>query len=335
MLRSTFRLLTTAAFLSLTAYPALAQSGVQRGPAVSAQVHGQVRYARGGGPAFNILVQIEKFSGGVVTQDMTDRTGKFHFSGLTREQFYVKIHTPGFKDVQQWVELNTSLNQYLMLTLEPDGSDPQPATANTGGLIDAKVSTKAQEEFTKGRVALIDNGKPEEGIPHLENAVRIAPNFLQAHLMLGTAYMDTHQLDKAESSLRRALELNTKKAETYFPLGEVYRQQKRYAEAEKTLLAGLKIDNKSWRGHLTMGRVYWDLGKIAQAGPHVGTALRLKPDLAEGHLLGGDILLRARQAENALVEFEEYLRLEPNGRYAAQARELVAKIKKALAERKK
>jgi Flp pilus assembly protein TadD len=335
MLRLTFRLLTTVTFLSLAAYPALPQGGIPRGPGLPAQVHGQVRYAQGGRPAFNILVEIEKFSGGVVAQEMTDRSGNFQFTNLTREQFIVKIHTPGFKDVQQWIELNTTLNQYVMLTLEPDGSGAAPATANTGGLIDANVPSKAQEEFTKGRAALLDNGKSEEGIAHLENAVKISPNFLEAYLMLGAAYMDGHQLDKAESTLRHALGINSKKAEAYFALGEVYRQQKKLAEAEKTLLAGLKIDDNSWRGHLALGRVYWDMGKIVQAGPHVGTALKLKPDLADGYLLAGDIWLRARQAENALADFEEYLRLEPSGKYAPQTRELVARIKKALGERKK
>ncbi len=32
--------------------------------------------------------------------------------------------------------------------------------------------------------------------------------------------------------------------------------------------------------------------------------------------------------------YEEYLRLEPKGQYAAQTREMVEKIKKALAEKK-
>ncbi len=32
--------------------------------------------------------------------------------------------------------------------------------------------------------------------------------------------------------------------------------------------------------------------------------------------------------------FEEYLRLEPKGQYAAQTREMVEKIRKAMAEKK-
>jgi len=37
--------------------------------------------------------------------------------------------------------------------------------------------------------------------------------------------------------------------------------------------------------------------------------------------------LLARQTENALVEFEEYLRLEPKGDFADQARQTVARLK--------
>ncbi len=44
----------------------------------------------------------------------------------------------------------------------------------------------------------------------------------------------------------------------------------------------------------------------------------------------GNILLRKREAPAALHEFKEYLRLEPNGPFAAPTRELVAKIEQAL-----
>jgi hypothetical protein len=44
--------------------------------------------------------------------------------------------------------------------------------------------------------------------------------------------------------------------------------------------------------------------------------------------------LRARQPENALVEFEEYLRLAPNGEFAAQTRDIIQKIRQALVNKK-
>jgi tetratricopeptide (TPR) repeat protein len=195
------------------------------------------------------------------------------------------------------------------------------------------VPTEAREELEKGMTALLAGGKKEkleEAASHLEKAVNLYPDFFEAQLELGTVYMDLQQWEKAEKALLHATEIDPKSANALFALGEAQRRQKKYAEAEKSLQKGLTLDEKSWQGHFNLGHVYWDMGDWAKAGPHVGRALQLKPDFAEGHLLAGNILLKARQAQNALVEFQEYLRLAPHGEYANEARALVEKIKVAL-----
>ena len=55
-------------------------------------------------------------------------------------------------------------------------------------------------------------------------------------------------------------------------------------------------------------------------------ALTLNPDLAGAHLLKGNLLLRVGRTSDAVVEFNEYLRLEPNGAFAGQTRTLIDKI---------
>jgi tetratricopeptide (TPR) repeat protein len=118
-------------------------------------------------------------------------------------------------------------------------------------------------------------------------------------------------------------------------LGEVYWRQKRYAAAEKALLEGIKLDDSSWHGNFTLGRLYWDMGDVAKAGPAIGQTLKLKPDLAAAHLLAGNILLKINQQERALLAYQDYLRLEPKGEFAAQTRTLVQKLSKIIAENKK
>jgi tetratricopeptide (TPR) repeat protein len=147
--------------------------------------------------------------------------------------------------------------------------------------------------------------------------------------------MDARDWKKAEAAFQRAVQVKTGSAAAILFLGEVYWRQKRYDEAEKTLLDGLKLDDKSWHGYFTLARLYWDLGNIPKAGPAIGRTLQLKPDFAEAHLLAGNILLRINQPERALAEYQEYLRLEPKGEFAAQARELVQKLSKAILENKK
>lgn len=67
----------------------------------------------------------------------------------------------------------------------------------------------------------------------------------------------------------------------------------------------------------------------------VNQALQFDPNLAAAHLLKGNLLFKVRRAEDALREYDEYLRLDPKGEFADQTRALADKIRKALAETKK
>ncbi len=51
---------------------------------------------------------------------------------------------------------------------------------------------------------------------------------------------------------------------------------------------------------------------------------------AEARLLMGNLLLPNRHTPRTLQQFKEYLRLDPNGPFAAPTRELVTKIEQAL-----
>jgi Tfp pilus assembly protein PilF len=325
-----FTALVSLLFLSITAQ-------AQRTPRVAPiplQVHGQIRYAQGGRPAEFILVRLENFGGGIAGETTTDRTGNFRFSGLSADLYIVSVRTAGFREVQQQVDLRTQLSDYVQLQLvAADTSSNSSLPPKQGGVIDANVPQQARAEFERGRVALLEANNTDEGILHLESAVRLYPKYLEAMQLLGTAYMDKRDWDKAESTLRQVLVLDPRTTVAYFALGDLYLRQKKYSRAEQDLLAGINLDAKSVQGHFMLGRLYYELGDLPKAGPHVGTALQLNPKFAQGYLLAGNIYLRARQAENALVEFEEYLHLEPNGEFSEQAKEAVQRIRQALAKR--
>lgn len=166
-----------------------------------------------------------------------------------------------------------------------------------------------------------------KAIAHFQKAIYFHPEFFDAELLLGTAFMDLRDWQKAENALLQALGIKSGDATALLALGEVYWREKRYDEAEQKLLEGLKLDERNWHGHFTLGRLYWDKGEVMKAGPSIGRTLQLKPDFAEAHLLAGNILLRLNQPQRAKTEYEEYLRLAPKGEYAADVRTLVLKLK--------
>ncbi len=326
MSRTLFR---SAAFVFLLSVTAHVQT-VSRSASIPLQVHGQVRYGQGGRPAELILVRLESFGGGIVGDATTDRNGSFMFTGLTPELYIVSVRLAGFREVQQQVDLRTQLTDYVQLLLVAEDSRPVPSSAKRNVVIDANVPLAALSEFEKGRDSLSQPNNLEKGIGHLESAVRLYPQYLEAMLLLGTAYMDKRDWENAENKLKQVLIISANTTGAHFGLGELYFRQKKYAEAEKEMLSGISLDPKSVQGHFMLGRLYYELGNLAKAAPQVGTALQLDPKLARGYLLAGNILLRAHQTQNAIVEFEEYLRLEPKGEFSERAKETVRKLKRAL-----
>jgi Tfp pilus assembly protein PilF len=326
------RLLIIFFALAVPALTAQAQSGGSRPVPLIVEITGEVRYADTRAVAERVLVRVEGFGSGVNGQTLTDSTGKFRFSGLGQAQYFVSVRAPGYREARQQVDLQTQPRAYLQFQLTPEKTEPI-ARSGPAAVINIDVPPEAQKEFDQGQTILLEEKNAEKAIPHLEKAVTLHPHFIQAHLLLGTAYIDSKQWEKAERELKKTLEIDAKSVEAYFELGEVYRHQQKYAEAEKAFQDGLKLDPKSPQGHFALGQVYFAKGDMAKAGPEVGQALQMKPDYAEAYLLAGNIFLKARNAANALQMFGEYLRLDPKGQYAAQTREMVDKIKKAMAEK--
>ncbi len=294
------------------------------------RITGTIRFADGS-PANEVQVRIERFSGGGFFDTRTDRIGKFVFTGLSPQQYHLTVRQPGYYEIVREVDLVFTGQENLQLALIPDpnaiGNRPPPASSRV--VIDANVPPEARKEFEKADAILLSQKKERaaEAIVHLQKALLIYPNFLEAQLKMGLAYMDLQQWDKAEEALKRSIEINPKALTAYLALGEVYSTQKRYGDAEKIVKDGLLIDDRSWQAHFALARIYYTKGDLSRAGRQVGLAIQLNDNFPDAHLLAGNILLRVNKRQDAREQFQTYLRLAPKGEFAAQAREAIAKLK--------
>lgn len=290
------------------------------------EISGQIRFAGNGTPVPNIVVRLEALSGGLINEEITDRLGKFRFSSLSPVQYFVTVRLSGYREVRREVNLIMQSSEFVQIQLVRENPGTETPPTNTK-VLDANVPPEARSEFEKGEAALLEKNKLAEGILHLEKAIAIYPNFPEAQIVLGTAYMDAKEWNKAELALKQAIELAPNASNAFFALGELYLRQKKYSEAEKQLRQGLGIDNRSWRGHFALGRVYWASNDVKQAAKQIALTLQLNPDLADAHLLAGNILLRSGKREDARTEFEAYLRLAPKGEFADQVKTILQKMK--------
>lgn len=325
------RPLLSIAVLFLMAWPAFAQRerDTYTNNSQTFEVGGEVRFADTGAYAPSVPVRLERFSGGLIDQIVTDSRGRFRFPSLQRGYYKVVVNAPGYRTAQQDADMQIIFRVYLVFELLSDSAKNSNGMPLLTDVIDARIPAPAREDFNNGRAAL-SRKNYKEGIALLEKAALGYSNFFEAQQLLGIAYMDLKEWEKAEKTFQRALEIKPQNPPAMIYLGEVYWRQKRYPDAEQTLREALKLDEKSWHGQFTLGRLYWDMGEVAKAAAPVGMTLQLKPDLAEAHLLAGNILLRVNQRERALVEYREYLKLSPKGEFVPQVQELVRKVEQTL-----
>jgi tetratricopeptide (TPR) repeat protein len=302
-----------------------------RSPNQPVEIRGQVRFADGGAPAADVVVRLDQVSGGFVNEVRTDRLGKFRMTSLAPVQYHVIIRHPGYKEIQREVNLVMSRSEYLQLQLVAEVSSARASTPVSPGVIDASVPHEARKEFERGE-ALVNSGdkkKMSEGIRHFKRAIAIHPNFLEAKLKLGTTHMDLKEWNEAEQVLVAASKAHPENPHILFALGELFLQEKKTSEAERVLRQGLQYEPRSWQARFTLGRLYWNSNEIKKAAQQVALALQLNPNFAEAHLLAGNIWLRAGKNPEAQLEFQEYLRLAPNGQFAAETKAILEKLKKA------
>lgn len=96
-----------------------------------------------------------------------------------------------------------------------------------------RVRGSVRADFEKA-LRLLEEEEYEAGIALLVGVTEAAPQVTMAHIDLGIAYGRVGDLEHAEASLERALELNPRHPVAHNELGIVYRRTGRFEEARES-----------------------------------------------------------------------------------------------------
>src|SRR5882724_250571 len=123
MSRLVFRhLLITISVLLATPAFAQRERDTYTGGSQTFEVNGEVRLGDTGGSIQNVPVRLERFSGGIIDQIMTDNRGRFRFPNLQRGYYKVIVNAPGYRPAQQDADLQILFRVYLVFDITPDSS---------------------------------------------------------------------------------------------------------------------------------------------------------------------------------------------------------------------
>jgi tetratricopeptide (TPR) repeat protein len=312
MLKTLTTSLVALAAVLMLAPAALAQSTLIKGKVLDAE----------GKPIQGAAVVIEMKSGAPRKyQTKTDRRGEFVQLLTESGEYLVTASFEKIGTAATPVRVRLGTPAEVTITLVPGaGGSPE----------EAKKNAELKKAFDEG-VAASRTGDHDTAIARFTAAVALMPNCHDCYYNIGVSQMAKKDEKQAEESWKKALEVKPDYTEALNALATLYNNQKRFDEAAamsaKVASAGGGAGGSA-DAIYNQGIILWNQGKIAEAKAKFEEAIKANPNYADAHYQMGMALLNEGKLAEAVGSFETYLKLAPDGQFAAQAKTMVAQLKK-------
>ncbi|HEY0591575.1 MAG TPA: tetratricopeptide repeat protein [Thermoanaerobaculia bacterium] len=251
--------------------------------------------------AKNITESYKSDKNGKFTIFLLDGTIPYKFS-FKKEGFAPFEDTAKLKLLPERNEMNVTLL-------------PPAAAAAASGQV---VVDPAVEAYNEG-AELANQGKMAEAIVKMEAAVAAKPDLTVGHMSLAKLYSRTDAWEKAITAANAALAISPDEPDMFAILAQAY---------EKT---GNKEKAKEFKSKAPANppELYNDAAKLINAGndkeaePLLRRAVDADPSFAQAQYELGMVYVRLGNVAGAKEHLQKYLELEPNGKDAPVAKEML------------
>lgn len=319
MSRRSFPALSAIALLSLPALCAAQVPLQTRNYAISGSVHNDSNDE----PIQDARVQLLGEPGNVVHPIvLTNRNGEFAFGQFRPSQYDIVVEREGFSPVRLRVDITQHDELNVVIRLRADAKETSPG-GNVTSAHELSIPKKAREAFDKGVAEMNSAGDYLTALEEFRRAVSIFPDYYEAYTQMGVAYVRIKNFEAAETALRKSITLSGNK---YLPplllLSMVLNDTERPVDAETVARQATAADAKSWRAHYELAHALLGLNRIPEAEVSGNAARDLKPESPEVYLLLAEIHRRTKNPQALLQDFDNYLRLAPEGQAAPKVRRM-------------
>lgn len=184
-------------------------------------------------------------------------------------------------------------------------------------------------------LALVFNklGKYKEAVERLTKLESSHPNLgLKVYVPLVEALIGAQQWTQAEEALRRGLTLEgIDTVDLKVKLGMVLIKQNKADKAVPVLQEATQAEPGNALAHFNLGTAFLESGKLEQAEISLRRAYEIKGAAMPGvQFLLGNIYYQKKDYVKAISAFEAYLRDLPDAPNAAQVKEAIERLRRAL-----
>ncbi len=211
-------------------------------------------------------------------------------------------------------------------------SKAQPTPSPTPAVHKPNPSRERDVTMATGERLLFKFHDPAKSVDEFKKVIKLDPWYGQGYMLLGLAQMQLQHWNDAQWAFEEATKVEPGNAKAFLGVGSSLNEQHDYTEAQKALEHSLDLNPELAEAHYELARTLAATGKWGLAAPHAQRAITLNPDYAGPHALLGNFYVQNEDPQAALHEFEECLRLDPKGNLAPSVKEMIAQLKKVLAE---
>jgi tetratricopeptide (TPR) repeat protein len=298
-------------------------------------VRGTIRNGDTNQPQEMVHVELKLFTGEIVASGFTHSNGEFEFSGIRNGMYYLTVSVEGYEPIREPVEIYNFSKQGLQLFLHKPTMAPQPVVRSSVSAHLLSLPQKAVDSYEKGMQRLYDKNDALGSLPFFQRAAADAPSCYEAFYEIGVANARMGKPAEAESAFQKSVEVSQGRyVRAHIGLAAVLSNDNKYADAEPAARKAVDLDPTQWEGLFELARAQAGLNQWAAAEKSALATRQLNPGAAPLHLLLANIHIHKPDYPALIDDLEAYLKIEPDGASAAQARSTIEQVRKLMASAK-
>ena len=341
-----FAFVTAALFILCASAPARAQGGHT--------IRGKLRSATGEALP-RIIVDLQTGNGFPIGKTTTTEDGDFDFNGLPGSSFLVVVSHPDYEPYQERVEFLSEAGENRpgeTRTIEMTLTAKPTAAFAPGRVTFAQTVPPAARASFDRAVRLWGEGKAQDSVAAMQEAVKLFPDYFDARFALGGEYIKQGRLDEAIVELDHARRINPKSDHVYNAFGIILMMQRKHVVAARVFGEAAQLNAREPQYLLKRGTALLDHAATidpskskAAAEERDFTLAEAEKALLRAYELSGKKLavvhqqlarLYERKGDRARAadELEKYLRANPGAKNAEGLRQAIKTLRAPAAPAK-
>lgn len=291
----------------------------------------------------NAIVELRLGGGAMISQTVTRNDGDFLFGNLASGEYEVAVTVAGYEPTVQVARfyesdrMNFSEVVNIEVLIRPRR---EPVLLTPGTSFAQDVPKPARSAYERG-IARLREGKSDEGVAALREAIAGFNDYFDAHFALGKEMFRAGKDSEALEAFERARQINDRQDAVYYMFGLVMMKERKYAVAEYAFREATRLNATSAGSHFYHAQSLIELAvresdQRQRAADFEAADLELNQAWETSNKrLSLVYLQRARihesrgDREAAARDLETFLKAEPDAKNATAIREAIGKLRSA------